>query len=87
MERLTKRIDGKAAFCECVDTCRTCDGVWCRNIFTMVDRLADYEDTGLTPKEIKEVQEALAPIPFGRFHDIMEAERAGRLVLPSDTNL
>ena len=46
-----------------------------------VTRLKEYEDTGLEPREIAEVQEAMAPIPFGRFHDIVEAERAGRLVL------
>lgn len=44
-------------------------------------RLAAYEDTGLTPEEIAEVQAALEPIPFGRFSTIMEAERAERLVL------
>lgn len=49
----------------------------------VVARLAAYEETGLTPEEIKEVQEAMDQIPFGRFHDIMEAEREGRvLVLP-----
>lgn len=51
-----------------------------------IDRLAAYEDTGLEPEEIKEVQEAMEPIPFGRFRDIMEAERTGRLVLPSEPN-
>lgn len=54
-----------------------------RGMKAVVDRLAAYEETGLTPEEIKEVQEAMAPIPFGRFHDIMEAEREERLlVLP-----
>lgn len=36
-----------------------------------IDRLAAYEDT----------REAMNPIPFGRFRDIMEAERAGWLVV------
>lgn len=44
-------------------------------------KLAAYEDTGLEPEEIKEVQEAMNPIPFGRFHEIMEAERDGRCVV------
>ena len=49
----------------------------------LLERLAAYEDTGLTPEEIRKVQEDLAPIPFGRFREIVEAERAGRLaVLP-----
>ncbi len=45
------------------------------------DRLAEYEDTGLDPKEIAEVQVAMNLIPFGRFYDIMDAERDGRLVV------
>ena len=44
-------------------------------------RLAVYEDTGLTQEEITAVQELLLPIPFGRFHAIMEAERAGHLMI------
>lgn len=51
-----------------------------------INRLAAYEDTGMEPEDIRAVQEAMAPIPFSRFRDIMEAERAGRLVLPSDPN-
>lgn len=43
-----------------------------------VGRLAAYEDTGMEPEEIKEVQEAMKPIPFGRFREVMEAERDGR---------
>lgn len=45
------------------------------------DRLAAYEDTGLEPEEFKEVQEAMKPIPFGRFREVMEAERDGRCVV------
>ena len=47
----------------------------------IVDRLGQYEGTGLTPEEIKEVQAALDKIPFGRFREIMEAERDGRCVV------
>lgn len=47
-----------------------------------IDRLAAYEGTGLEPDEIADVQECLQPIPFGRFHDIMNAERDGRLEVP-----
>jgi len=52
-----------------------------RCILDCFQRLAEYEDTGLMPEEIKDVQEALNPIPFGRFHDIATAEREGRLVI------
>ena len=47
----------------------------------MARRLAEYEDTGMTPEEIKTVQDAVNPIPFGRFREIMEAERDGRCVV------
>lgn len=46
-----------------------------------VDRLAAYEDTGMEPEEIKAVSKALDGIPFGRFREIVEAERDGRLVV------
>jgi hypothetical protein len=45
------------------------------------DKLSAYEDTGMTPEEIKKVQAAVNPIPFGRFREIMEAERDGRCVV------
>lgn len=48
---------------------------------TLQKALAAYKDTGLTADEIREVQDVMKPIPFGRFRDIMEAERAGRLVV------
>ena len=75
MERLTKRMCGGWGL---NDGCNlnTLDGM--REV---VDRLAAYEDTGLEPDEIAEVQAYLEPIPFGRFHAIMEAEKDGRLVV------
>lgn len=44
-------------------------------------KLFRYEDTGIEAEEIVAVQAALDAIPFGRFRDIMEAERDGRLVV------
>ena len=52
MERLTKRIDGEAVHFDCHGTCGTCDGCTCFEIGGMVDRLAAYEDTGLSPTDI-----------------------------------
>ncbi len=43
--------------------------------------LLAYRSTGMTPGDIKEVQAAVNPIPFGRFREIMEAERDGRCVV------
>ena len=83
MERLTDKHytgDGYYMKCSgrlrCEDNCGECD-----QLDEVIDRLGAYEDTGLEPEEIREVQAAMAPIPFGRFRDIMEAERAGRLVV------
>lgn len=47
----------------------------------ILERIADYEDTGLEPEEIAKVQAALDTIPFGRFYEIMQAEREGRCVV------
>lgn len=69
MERLTKRIDGKAAYQECDGPCGTCDGAMCFDIEPMVDRLAAYEDT----------------MTIERAKELAQAEKDGRLVvLPSE---
>lgn len=56
MERLTKRFDGWVMREGCQGPCRTCNGAKCADIFPMIDRLAAYEDTGLTPDEVAEYQ-------------------------------
>lgn len=58
MERLTKRIDGEAVLQECNGPCKSCNGVLCEDVFQVFDRLAAYEDTGLTPEEIIDLQQA-----------------------------
>lgn len=56
------------------------------SVRTYLQTLRHYIATKLTPEEILEVQEALKPIPFGRFREIMEAERDGRMdVIPCKT--
>lgn len=64
MERLTKRLDDGQAVMRCED-CKAswmrkhgkpmeeCTAMYCRNMCK--DRLAAYEDTGLTPGDIKEL--------------------------------
>ena len=59
MERLTKRIDGEAVHFDCHGTCGTCDGCTCFEIGGMVDRLAAYEDTGLSPADIADIRNEL----------------------------
>lgn len=85
-ERLTKKvfIDGEPYFVDTVGNDILAENMTPYQIGVALKRLAAYEDTGLTPEEIKQVQDALNPIPFGRFHEIVEAEREGRLVVLSN---
>ena len=54
--------------------------------FLAVTRLKEYEDTGIEPAKIVEVQKLLDTISFERFHEIMEAERNGRLLILPDAH-
>lgn len=64
MERLTERFDnGQAAVMGCGENCKY-DYKYCRNhyeecpeINKIYERLAEYEDTGITPPEIMELKE------------------------------
>lgn len=64
MERLTERFDnGQAAVMGCGENCKY-DYKYCRNhyeecpeINKIYERLAEYEDTGLTPDQIRELKE------------------------------
>lgn len=56
MERLTERFDGWVMRKGCNGPCRTCNGAECAGIYPMIDRLAAYEDTGLTPEEVFELR-------------------------------
>ena len=68
MERLTERFDnGQAAVMGCGENCKY-DYKYCRNhyeecpeINKIYERLAEYEDTGLTPPEIMELAERNTP--------------------------
>jgi len=60
----------------------------CKEKDSLTADLGEYRSTGMTAQEIKQVQEAVNPIPFGRFYEIMEAEREGRLkILPPFENV
>lgn len=59
MERLTERRDGWVMRNGCHGPCRTCHVAGCADISTIIECLAAYEDTGLTPEEIM----ALIPLP------------------------
>ena len=68
MERLTERFDnGQAAVKGCGENCkydyRYCENHYedCPEINGIYDKLAEYEDTGLTPAEIMELKERDKP--------------------------
>nr|DAE19445.1 MAG TPA: hypothetical protein [Podoviridae sp. ctyDR6] len=102
MERLTKRdTDGQAMMdcqkCEADWTGKhgkpmvDCTALYCRN--RLKDRLAAYEDTGLTPEQVDALKmasmgKAVAQItefeglPIARLRELAEADKDGRLVVP-----
>ena len=99
MERLTKRLDDGQAVMRCED-CKAswmrkhgkpmeeCTAMYCRNMCK--DRLAAYEDTGLTPEEIKSMQEEhFSGLEMAKLHSALmelkkyqEADKDGRIVVP-----
>lgn len=97
MERLTERIDGWVMRKGCHGPCRTCPGAECTDLYPVIDRLAAYEDTGLTPEEIEEAKDSTDAkfilwvsrawgLAEGRLHEILRAEKDGRLAIlpPND---
>ena len=90
MERLTERFNnGQAAVMGCGENCKY-DYKYCRNhyeecpeINKIYERLAEYEDTGITPAEIRELKErdtAKAP------EEIQDAFGDTRLICPNCRN-
>ena len=92
MERLTKRIHNGKAVMDCdscgLKTSRKCTLYKCRN--QLMKRLAAYEDTGLTPEEIKapfteDAMINLAAQALGvepdRLRELAEADKDGRVVV------
>lgn len=94
MERLTERLDnGQAAVNGCGENCKY-DYKYCRNhyedcpeINRIYESLAEYEDTGLTPEQIRELKErdtARAPEPAPLGMDGMVCPACGKKALPWD---
>ena len=92
MERLTQKTDYCAAFCRMEDRRECAHWTGCVSMkcgdARRYERLAAYEDTGLTPEVCanykKFEDEAISKgVTFGRIVELMEAESDGRLeVLP-----
>ena len=95
MERLTRRINGVVVYVGAKNPYSTgqipCE-VEPAGVREMMDRLAAYEDTGLTPQEVismsgewRAMMAALNSIGggYGRLRELAEADKDGRvLVLP-----
>lgn len=86
MERLTRRM------CGGFGVVPGCELNTVRGMKAVVDRLAAYEDIGLSPEEIKYFLEEIESrfilwvekkyeMPVGKFLDIMQAEKDGRMVV------
>lgn len=88
MERLTKRTPaGVGVLISCGHTlnCTSCRGV-CVAQDKANTRLADYEDTNLTPDQVKIVFEAFERtfgkgVSFDRIQELIKAEREGRILV------
>lgn len=95
MERLTKRVTDGQAIMDC-EKCKAdwtgkhgksmvdCTPLYCRN--RLKDRLAAYEETGLTPEDCAratEIDDILLDeyYPSGRMRELIKADKAGRLVV------
>ena len=95
MERLTKRDTDGQAIMDC-EKCKAdwtgkhgkpmvdCTALYCRN--RLKNRLAAYEDTGLTPEDCAratEIDDILLDeyYPSGRMRELIKADKAGRLVV------
>ena len=98
MERLTKRDTDGQAMMDC-EKCKAdwtgkhgkpmadCTALYCRN--RLLDRLVEYEDTGLTPEEVsalvKDWSDRCTIIGecggIDRLRELAEADKDGRLVI------
>nr|DAH42557.1 MAG TPA: Protein of unknown function (DUF551) [Caudoviricetes sp.] len=90
MERLTRRSDtGHAYYPRCFE--EPCNGNGCKFKDCLFDericeRLAAYEDTGLSPQACAEAREAgkvlsSCDISFGRLAELLTADKDGRVVV------
>ena len=89
-ERLTKRATDGQAMMDC-QKCEAdwtgkhgkpmsgCTALYCRN--RLLDRLVGYEDTGLTPEQIKELAHDTTGPLHRKISEWIDAEAAGRIVV------
>lgn len=92
MERLTeKHYLGTDHYMKCSGSCNVdMDCIDCPSFDCLVERLADYEDTGLEPREVSAIVKEWSDLctivgecgGIDRLRELAEADRAGRLVVP-----
>lgn len=92
MERLTeKHYLGTDHYMKCSENCNVdMDCIDCPSFDCLVERLAAYEDTGLTPEEFAAycvfvqdlIGEQKASEALSRFRELLKADGDGRLVVP-----
>ena len=96
MNRLTERFNnGQAAVMGCGENCKY-DYKYCRNhyeecpeINKIYERLAEYEDTGLTPEEIIELKErdtAKSPAEADEDFGYFKCPSCGTNIIADDFN-
>lgn len=88
MERLTeKHYLGTDHYMKCSGSCNVdMDCIDCPSFDCLVERLAAYEDTGLTPEDCAratEIDDILLDEYYssGRMRELIKADKAGRLVV------
>lgn len=88
MERLTeKHYLGTDHYMTCSGNCNVdMDCIDCPSFDRLVERLAAYEDTGLTPEDCAratEIDDILLDeyYPIGRMRELIKADKDGRLVV------
>lgn len=88
MERLTeKHYLGTDHYMKCSGNCNVdMDCIDCPSFDCLVERLAAYEDTGLTPEDCAratEIDDILLDeyYPSGRMRELIKADKDGRLVV------
>lgn len=92
MERLTeKHYLGTDHYMKCSGNCDVdMDCIDCPSFDRLVERLAAYEDTGLTPAEVLSMSGEWCAMmsvlnsigSYGRLRELAEADKDGRLVAP-----
>ena len=72
----------------CEEICKTQGDNGCVKcpIAKAFNRLAAYEDTGLEPEEYKKQVDALKKLDIEYMHDLLQAEKEGRLVILPNEN-